>query len=62
MFVDYIHARRATSNFAEQRAAYLNAEIQRSADELAKASSPIGKPKLQSAVCTIPVVGAPRPS
>ena len=37
MFVDYIRAGRSTSNFAEQHAAYLNAEIQRSADELAKA-------------------------
>ena len=37
MFVDYIRAGRATSNFAEQHAAYLDAEIQRSADELAKA-------------------------
>src|SRR5581483_522253 len=37
MFVDYLYAGRATSNFAEQHAAYLDAEIQRSADELAKA-------------------------
>ena len=37
MFVDYLRAGRATSNFAEQHAAYLDAEIQRSADELAKA-------------------------
>jgi hypothetical protein len=37
MFVDYLHAGRATSTFAEQHAAYLDAEIQRSADELAKA-------------------------
>jgi hypothetical protein len=37
MFVDYLHADRATSNFAEQHAAYLDAEIERSADELAKA-------------------------
>ena len=37
MFVDYLHAGRATSNFTEQHAAYLDAEIQRSADELAKA-------------------------
>src|SRR5690348_13245632 len=37
MLVDYLHAGRATSNFAEQHAAYLDAEIQRSAGELAKA-------------------------
>ena len=37
MFVDYLRAGRATSNFAEQHAAYLDAEIQRSAGELAKA-------------------------
>ena len=40
MFVDYLHANRATSNFAEQHAAYLDAEIERSADELAKAVPP----------------------
>jgi hypothetical protein len=37
MFVDYLGAGRATSNFAEQHAAYLDAEIERSADELANA-------------------------
>jgi|SRR6185437_7170379 len=37
MFVDYLHAGRATSKFAEQHAAYLDAEIERSVDELAKA-------------------------
>jgi hypothetical protein len=37
MFIDYIRAGRATSNFAEQHAAYLDAEIERSADELNKA-------------------------
>src|SRR5690348_7569839 len=37
MFADYLHAGRATSNFAEQHAAYLDAEIERSANELAKA-------------------------
>ena len=37
MFVDYLHAGRATSNFAEQHADYLDAEIQRSADELTNA-------------------------
>ena len=47
MFVDYIRAGRATSNFAEQHAAYLDAEIQRSADELAKA---VPQPGTQSAL------------
>jgi hypothetical protein len=42
MFVDYIRAGRATSNFAEQHTAYLDAEIQRSADELAKAVPQLG--------------------
>jgi hypothetical protein len=42
MFVDYLHANRATSNFAEQHAAYLDAEIERSADELANAVPPPG--------------------
>jgi hypothetical protein len=42
MFVDYIRAGRATSNFAEQHAAYLDAEIERSADELANAVPPPG--------------------
>src|SRR5690242_13166944 len=37
MFVDYLNVGRGTSSFAEQHAAYLDAEIQRSADELAKA-------------------------
>ena len=45
MFVDYIRAGRATSNFAEQHATYLDAEIQRSADELAKA---VPQPRTQS--------------
>ena len=48
MFVDYIQAGSATSNFAEQHAAYLEAEIQRSADELAKAVPRSGtEPALQ---------------
>src|SRR5690348_18230940 len=45
MFVDYIREGRATSNFAEQHAAYLDAEIQRSADELAKAVPQFGNAK-----------------
>ncbi len=47
MFVDYLRAGRATSNFAEQHAAYLDAEVERSADELAKA---VPQPGTQSAL------------
>jgi hypothetical protein len=47
MFIDYISAGRANRNFAEQHAAYLDEEIARSADELAKA---LPQPATESAL------------
>ena len=47
MFIDYIRTGRATSNFAEQHAGYLDAEIKRSAGELAKA---VPQPGTESAL------------
>lgn len=60
MFVDYVRAGRATSNFAEQHAAYLDAEIQRSADELAKVVPQSGTQSCRVRFCMIsrnPVIG-----
>jgi hypothetical protein len=47
MFIDYIRAGRSTRNYAEQHAAYLDAEIARLADELAKA---VPQPATESAL------------
>ena len=60
MFVDYIRAGRATSNFAEQHAAYLDVEIHSSADESAKAV-PQSEPKVAECGLHGPAVAVPRP-